>query len=180
MKRKDIFKLIALILLTLAVENLLARGGGGGGHGGGGSHGGGGGHGSSGVGGYHGYGNGQTSIWDFVVFWGFIVFGSFTGITATLLVWKSNISKRILSKIISSDSFWDFQDMQVNARRTFYNIQDAWENRDIDRVKSYITPELYERYKIMLSEMASRNEKNLISQIDITETKIIGCQSRPK
>lgn len=81
-----------------------------------------------------------------------------------------------MSQIIGSDSFWDFDEMKLNARRTFYNVQAAWENRDIDQVKDYITPELYEKYKVMLGDMTEKHEKNIISCIDITETKIIGCE----
>lgn len=178
MRRRDILRIVSFICLILVVEVLLARGGGGGGHGGGAGHSGGGHSSGGGHGGFGGGGHGDvhSTIWGFIIFGGFVLFGLFATTTATLLLWKSNISKKILSKIISTDSFWDFEGMQLNARRTFYNIQDAWENRDIDSVKNNITPELHDKYKVMLSEMTSRNEKNIISQIDITETKIIGSQ----
>ncbi|NVO04377.1 MAG: TIM44-like domain-containing protein [Bacteroidetes bacterium] len=174
MKRKQLLFLLLTICFFIFIETLYARGGGGGGSGGGGGGaGGGGGH-----GGGHGgnYGNHPTTIWDLIIYIGFIVFGTFSGIVTTLLVWKSEFSKRILHKIAGADPMWNFEDMKLYARQTFYKIQDAWENRDIDRVKDIVTPELYDKYKIMLDDMKARGEKNIIGNMNITNTSLIGCQ----
>lgn len=170
MKRKSIFHILLLITFVLTSEALLARGGGGGGHGGGGFGGGrfyGGGH--------HGSG-GPMGIWEYIVLIGFIVFGSFTGLVSILLLWKTNYSKRLIRIITTKDSFWNINNMRLNARKTFYSIQDAWEDRDICKVKTLITPQLYDKYNAMLAKMKENFEKNIIKNIDIKEIKILGCE----
>lgn len=185
MKIRHYFQLLLVIFLLLPSPYLEARPGGGGGTGGGGGGGtsGGGGGGSTGgigkrgIGGYRGINNnGQNTVWDYVVFIGFIVFGSFTGFITTVLLWKSKLSNKILSRILPTDSFWNINDMKYNARRVFYNMSEAWENHDMERVKNYVTIELYKDYSAKLAKMKERKEKNIISSVDITETRIIGCE----
>ena len=160
MKRKNIIYILLLITLVLTTEALLARGGGGGG----------GGHFS---GGHHGSG-GPNGIWEYI---GLIIFGSFIGsVSILLLLWKTNYSRKLLRIITTKDSFWNINNMQLNAKKTFYSIQDAWEDRDINRVKAIITPELYVKYDAMLGKMKENFEKNIIKDIDIKEVKILGCE----
>ena len=173
MKSKDYLKLLLLFSILLMTEVLMARAGGGGGHGGGGHGGSAGGHGYGGHG--HGYGGGNN-IWGSIIMIGIIVFGSFASIITAIIMWKSRVSQKVIDQIDNSDPIWNLDNLKLNARGIFYKMQDAWENRDVERVKDILTPELYRNYKIVLDEMKERGEKNLLSSIDIKETDIVGVE----
>lgn len=89
---------------------------------------------------------------------------------------KSKLSKRFLTRISQSDAFWNLDDMKLHAEKTFYEMQEAWENRDIDKEKKSISVEFYEKYRLELENMKERNEKNIIRDINLEEIKIIGCE----
>jgi hypothetical protein len=179
MKTKNFLQVVFFLILFFSTDTLFARGGGGGGHGGG--FGDGGFHGGF-SGGYHyGYygGYGQYVPWGF---WDYFIFFCFLGLVVmlfflfTIVLWKSEFSKKILSKISLNDNFWSMDSMKINARKTFMRIQDAWEARDINRVKDIITPELYTKYDSMLVDMENKGERNIIKNIVISELRIISCE----
>lgn len=169
MKHKDIISIIIFLLLLLVVEELMARGGGGGGHGssGGGSHS----SGSSWSGEQH-----PLTTRDLIIYICVFILGSFSALITIVVMLKSNASKKIIKKIILSDTFWDFNEMKSHAHEVFYKIQDAWGKRDIDRAKNYITPELHRKYKIKLEYLRMEHKVNIIRNINITDIKIIGCE----
>ena len=152
------------------VQFLMARAGGGHGGGGGGGHGGAGGaHGVPGQG-------GRTGIFGYIMMIVFIVVGSGVGIVGSIIIWKSKFAEKIINESEEMDPLWNMEQMKLNARSIFYRMQDAWENRDMNSVKDIVTPELYEGYKEVLDGMKERGEKNILREIDITDTSVIGCE----
>ena len=176
---KRFFSNVFILFLVFSTNIVLARGGGGGGHGGFG--GGGGFHGSFARGFHYGYyGRGgyfvSWGFWDYFIFYGVIILIALLFFTSTIVFWKSKYSKKILAKISFSDSFWNMAFLKQNARNTFLRIQDAWEAREIQRVRGIITPELFNQYDRILTEMRNKGEKNVIRDIKISEIHIISCE----
>ncbi|WP_018342429.1 TIM44-like domain-containing protein [Cytophaga aurantiaca] len=89
---------------------------------------------------------------------------------------KSRSAAKVMTHASNKDTFWNTEELKKHAEKAFYEIQDAWENRNMDKVKDKVDKELYVHYKTLLTEMLNRREKNILTQIHIDETRIIGCE----
>jgi hypothetical protein len=107
---------------------------------------------------------------------GLILWGLYTLIISVILFFKVGKSRKIINKSADHDSFWNFEQMRNNAKSVFFKMQDAWMEREIEKVKDIITPQLYEEYKTQLELMKKNNEKNILSGINVTNVRIIGCE----
>ena len=174
MRSKCVLKCLIVICLLLFADNLLARGGGGGGHGGGG-------HSSFS---HSNYGNNNNSnnnsddasVGEIILIILAFIAMALASSLMTYIYLKSVFSKKIIEQASKKDVLWNFNDMKLHAKNTFYKIQVAWENRDINSIENIITSRLYHKYDMMLKEMIQNDEKNLISKINIEEIFIIGCE----
>lgn len=107
---------------------------------------------------------------------GLILWGIYTLVVSVILFFKVGKSKKITHISAAQDSFWNFEQMRDHAKNVFFDMQEAWMNRDIDSVKDLITPRLYNDYKKQLERMKSHHEKNILSGIHVSNVKIIGCE----
>lgn len=141
--------LVALPLIFISLE-VLARAGGGGGSGSGGG------------------GKGNLIA--------LILVGIYSFIVTVALYIKVDHSRSVIEKGGVNDSFWNFEQMRDHAKRVFLKMQYAWMNRDVNRVKEFISPRLYEDFKTQFDCMTESGEKNILSGIEIQSIKIIGCE----
>jgi hypothetical protein len=174
MKKKHLFVLIALLVVA-ATQLLFARAGGGGGFGGGFS----GGFHSTPTYGYHS-GNGHVipwGVWDYILFYGFFSSLIVIFFLMHIVFWKANLFTWLTwMKISRKDPFWDMEAMKRNATKTFSHMQQAWQTQNMDKVKHLVTPELYQNYQLMLTEMKKKGERNFIKDIEFTDINIISCE----
>lgn len=89
---------------------------------------------------------------------------------------KSRSADKVMTHASNKDTFWNTAELKKHAERTFHDIQDAWENKNMDKVKDKIDPKLYSDYSALLTPMIQNREKNILTQIQINETRIIGCE----
>jgi hypothetical protein len=89
---------------------------------------------------------------------------------------KSYFAAKIMTHASNKDTFWNTDELKKHAEKTFHEIQHVWENRNIDKIKDVVDKELYLHYNTLLSSMIQRHEKNILSQIQIDEIRIIGCE----
>ena len=173
MKFKLLFRLLLLIALILLLNDAFARAGGGGGGGGSG----GGGHGYSGYGHNRSYSHSSTDgTYPMMMILLVVVILIIGCIVPALLKLKSHFSTKIITHASNKDSFWDADQLKHHAEKTFRRMQRAWQERNTELVKSHVTAELYTEYKIVLNQMKKRHEKSMLSNINFTETRIIGCE----
>ncbi len=155
--------LIIFILLVAFTSYAFGRAGGGGGHGGGG-----------GGGGSYGRGNGGGLNPLFIIV--AVCWAAYTVFLTILLFIKTGLSNSLINKISKKDPMWHLATLHNNSQTVFLKMQEAWQARSMNSVKKEISQELYSRYTLMLNEMIKNNEKNIISDITITEIRIISCQ----
>lgn len=167
--RNFIKKSVPLILIALIISTpklALARAGGGGSGGsGGGSGGGGGSHHAGTTGGYSGRSNPISSI---------INIGMFLCISsAGVIVYKVRISKKklksvsVIKQLSKNDFNWDYNEMKNDIEEAFYNIQNAWMERNQDLAKEYMSEKLYIRHKSKTEWMKVRKEKNILKNVKL-------------
>lgn len=139
--------------------------------GGGGSSGGGGGGGSSGGGGRpHSSGSNRTKtlpelILEFIMLP--IIFFSSSIVFYIQLTRRSRRSKKLMKKMMESDSAWKFKNISNTVKDGFYAIQAAWSDMDMSPAAKYMSDELYERFQTQLNWMRYKNQRNVLEKISL-------------
>ncbi|HSY60684.1 MAG TPA: TIM44-like domain-containing protein, partial [Cytophaga sp.] len=89
---------------------------------------------------------------------------------------KSYFAAKIMTHASNKDTFWNTAELKKHAERTFYEIQDCWENKNMSKVKNAVDEKFYLHYTTLLATMIQGHEKNIRTQIHIDEIRIIGCE----
>ncbi len=76
----------------------------------------------------------------------------------------------------AKENMWDLSNLQLTAETAFFKFQDAWTERDLNKISSLITYSFYNRFKVQLDEMKAKGENNMIESISISSTNIICCR----
>jgi tellurite resistance protein/uncharacterized Zn finger protein (UPF0148 family) len=188
-KNKELLSALLLLLLIALSNELFARAGGGGGGSGGG--GGGGGFGGGG-GGYHGggsssgSGSGSGSPFGFVIILALIIIGiafskkkadqrsAFNGFQSSdqLTDNDSAINKFLLSNPeFNADAFKQKVDI------AFTGIQEAWMNKDLAKVRKFISDGIYQRFNTQFKMMNLLDQVNTIESLNVLKISIIKIES---
>lgn len=120
-------------------------------------------------------GNGISIYTTFLIL-AVIAIAAIFGTIPLLTKLKSHFAAKVMTHASNKDTFWNAAELKKHAERTFYEIQDAWENRNMAKVKDKVDENLYSEYTTLLAPMIARHEKNILSQIQIDEIRIIGCE----
>lgn len=83
------------------------------------------------------------------------------------------ISKEIANKIITD---FDIKEFNFEAYKIFYDVQIGWMEFDYDKLKELLTDELYNTYYMDLEVLKSKNQKNIMKDFELVETKLIGLK----
>ena len=162
MKKTSVYLSLTTIL-SLFIETLFARaGGGGGGHSGGGGHGGGG---FSGGGGFVGGGGGSLNT------------GTIILIIIVVLVYLYLKKNKKLPNMdgdeeqgnIPSESNQPFPEGldKEKIQNSFLSIQDAWQNKDLKKVRKWISDGVYQRFNAQFAMMNKLSQTNKLTNIRI-------------
>lgn len=182
MKIKKAFVYILLIIFIVFSPKTLifARAGGGGGHSGGGSS-------SSGgssdenTGNYRNYGRPSSTSNSplFDVMFVLIAVLPFTKI----IIFEAHIhdktkeTKKLLHKLSKIDPSFKYGPLKKRVYKCFYNIQDAWMQRNQDLAIDYMDSGLYQNHKTKTDWMIIRHKKNILKRILLLHTAPISVAS---
>lgn len=189
--------LAVLLLVTLLVpETALARGGGAGG-----SHGGGGlGGGGLGGGGFGGGGGGGGGFFFLPLFFG--GGGGFVGVIVVAAVayylyrnfigggsaggYQQQYSQPIntvahpredvageIAAIQANDPDFTEQQFLDRAQAAFFLLQKAWQDRNVDEGRAYMSPGLYMGWKTQVDQMTAQHRKNVLESLYIQGLHIV-------
>jgi Uncharacterized protein conserved in bacteria len=120
--------------------------------------------------------------WTWFMIGGYAILGFFLVLIVRYCIRMYSVHKKegqttqILEQICETDSFWNVENMKSLASDLFYKMQIAWEKKELERIKSELTPELTVQLQMILNEMKSRKEINMLNHVRIEEVKIIGCE----
>lgn len=135
----------------------------------GGSHSSSGGSSSSGHYGRRGYSNPIVNIIFYIIF-AFALFAS-----AIILYFKvlraSFNSKRYLRLLDNKDITWKYKNIEKRVIETFYIVEEAWTNNDIEQARDYMDKDLYESFRIKLEWMDVNNKRNVLKKIRLVNLK---------
>ena len=177
MKHNDKRRLILLITLALLLIfplGLQARAGGGGSSGGsGGSSGGSSSHSS-------GHSRGTSSPITSLVYEGaFLLMAGAGGIIfAVHLHRKHSASRALLKQIDDLDYHWNEAVLDERVEKTYYAVQRAWSDMDLDTLRAYLSTRLYGRWQVKLAFMEMNHEQNILQDIRLLKHKVVGVGDR--
>jgi len=178
MKKKCLVYLIILpLLLPLSAH---ARAGGGGSGGGGGSSSGGSSSGSTNSDHYygHGYNDPIGSMFSTIAIGGLLVLIP----AMPMLAYRRRVKKKakqsaaLLHWLEDTDAIWNEKLIKQRVEDIYYHVQDAWTNAKVEDLKPYLTEHLYEQWKMRLTWMELRNERNVLDNIKLRRSAVVGIQ----
>ncbi len=92
-------------------------------------------------------------------------------------VMRADISEDEIKKLLPNETLGSLKHM---AFENFVAIQNAWMEFDYDKLRELCTDELYNTYTSQLDTLKIKNGKNVMSDFDQEEIKIIGIKKQDK
>ncbi|MGE5474977.1 MAG: Tim44 domain-containing protein [Ignavibacteriales bacterium] len=86
---------------------------------------------------------------------------------------KNKEAKELLERLSQYDSSWDINNIKHNIETAFFKIQEAWMERNQDMARDYLSDSLYEKHKMQTDTMIKNNEKNILRNISLKESKVV-------
>ena len=80
-------------------------------------------------------------------------------------------SKRYLRLLDNKDSTFKYKTIEKRVIETFYVVEEAWTNNDINKAKDYMDKALYENFKSKLEWMDINNRRNILKKIRLVNLK---------
>jgi predicted lipid-binding transport protein (Tim44 family) len=95
----------------------------------------------------------------------------------TFFVYRKNKrAKHLISQLSSQDTLWNYELMIDFAQEVYVKMQNAWMERNMELVKDIVTERLYQDYQKKLDWQKVKHEQNIIEDIEIKRTEIIGIE----
>jgi predicted lipid-binding transport protein (Tim44 family) len=95
----------------------------------------------------------------------------------TFFVYRKNKrARQLISQLGTKDAIWNYEQMIDYAQEVFVKMQKAWMERNMELVKDIITERLYQDYQKKLDWQKVKHEQNIIEDIEIKRTEIIGME----
>jgi hypothetical protein len=157
-----------LIIYGTIRSEAMARGGGGGAGGGGGFG-----------GGSHGYGGGQPfSSRDY---FGFLSVGAILCVITGLTIWyskwkvshKEKKVEQVLKELAPLDREWDEKNLEKVVRSTFFEIQKAWCDQDLIKLKNLLAPSIYKEWEGLIKFYEKMGQKDFMDDLTIDNLLIV-------
>jgi predicted lipid-binding transport protein (Tim44 family) len=95
----------------------------------------------------------------------------------TFFVYRKNKrARQLISQLGTEDTLWNYEQMIDYAQEVFGKLQNAWMERNMELVKDIVTERLYQDYQKKLDWQKVKHEQNIIEDIEIKRTEIIGME----
>ena len=115
----------------------------------------------------------KESKYDIWVLIGFIVL-LFVPLIVFMIIKKKKTEKseKILEEIATIDESWDIEEIKKTVKKIFYDIINAKVEKTYD-IKDIVSNSFYLNFKAKIDGMRIRNEKYVISNIEIKDIRIV-------
>ena len=88
------------------------------------------------------------------------------------IISKKRLNKQLL-KLKNLDKKFSEDNFNKEAFDIYKEIQYAWMNNDLNKLKNLVSDEIYNKYREKLDELNSKNRKNIMDKIEFKSNKII-------
>ena len=94
-----------------------------------------------------------------------------------VIIVKSILKKRLkkdLIRVKELDKKFDEEEVNREAFNIYNQVQLAWSNFELDKVKELISEKMYNDYIEKMEELKTKNQKNIMDEIEYESNKIVG------
>ncbi|WP_270640248.1 TIM44-like domain-containing protein [Longibaculum muris] len=123
---------------------------------------------------YHDYSNGSSSSHiDSIILVGVGGFLLFGGIMNAFNKNKQNVVKsHMWEKAQQVDPFWDEHILSDKISKSYFTIQQAWSDQNIQLLKLYLTPSLWKEWELKIQNQIDKGERNLLTDVALLDFSI--------
>lgn len=92
-----------------------------------------------------------------------------------IIISKKILKNRLKNKILQVqeiDKNFNEKDSSTEMFNLYKDIQVAWMNFDYTKLKNSVSEEIYSKYEKLLDELKSKNQKNIMDNIELKKNKI--------
>lgn len=112
----------------------------------------------------------SNPIIGFVNYIAFIFIAGFSAIIFRFKIMKAKRhSKQIMNLLDDKDEAWKYKNIQKQVKETYYIIQKAWTNQNMESAKEYMEESLYESFQTKLQWMEIKKQRNILKKISLIE-----------
>lgn len=169
MKKRYLIFFTTILCITLTMSPIFARAGGGGSGGGGSS---GGSHSSHSTNNSSSPRSGIRSV--AILGACILITGAFMyAIKKYDVIVLARKNKKKLEQSATKDPVWQEENIIHHIEEIYYAVQTAWSNKDLETLEKYLTPSLFESWKLKLEWDEYRYQQNILENIRLLDQKII-------
>ncbi len=81
--------------------------------------------------------------------------------------------KKQMQTLDDQDEFWNNERIKKAVKESYYKIQEAWSNQDIETLKKYLTPDLLDAWTTKLNWYEYQGKRNILKNIRLIEQDVI-------
>ena len=81
--------------------------------------------------------------------------------------------KKQMQTLDDQDEFWNNERIKKAVQESYYKIQEAWSNQDIETLKKYLTPDLLDAWTTKLNWYEYQGKRNILKNIRLIEQDVI-------
>lgn len=111
-----------------------------------------------------------TKLYLFIYLFISIIYMIISLITGSIIV-KKRLKKEI-EEAKKIDKKFDIDKINEDTFKLYKDIQNAWMNFELDKVKDVMSKEIYDKYSEQLDKLKKENKKNIMDQIEFKSNKI--------
>ena len=97
----------------------------------------------------------------------------YSAIVSYIVNKKHRRCRELLQRLEQSDASWDLGAIRRRVEKMYFKVQEAWMQRDQSIAREFMGDRLYEKHKMQTDLMRSEHRKNVLEEINLTQTKVV-------
>lgn len=77
------------------------------------------------------------------------------------------------------DRAWKYKNIQKQVRITYFAVQKAWTEANLEPAKQYMSDNLFQNFQTKINWMIFKNERNVLKQIQLKEAIPVSVYDHP-
>ena len=77
-----------------------------------------------------------------------------------------------MGKAQQVDAFWDEHILSDKISKSYFTIQQAWSDQNIQLLKLYLTPSLWKEWELKIQNQIDKGERNLLTDVALLDFSI--------
>ncbi len=97
----------------------------------------------------------------------------YSAIVSYIVNKKHRQCRELLQRLEQIDGSWDPESIKRRVEQMYFKVQEAWMQRDQSIAREFMSDRLYEKHKMQADLMLSQHWKNILEEINLTQTKVV-------